>query len=152
MAAAGDGSVSVHWSELGPYVEGRHVALVLPGGTAIEGKARGADAAGLHLRVTKTSDRKVLRKGEQAIPPESISVLQVTQYRKLGRILCTVGGIAAVGAAMAAQNIDTSEGAAVILVPAVTAAGMAGAGVGGYYIGKRIDRQVTEIRIVREGK
>jgi hypothetical protein len=151
MAAAADpASVTVHWTELSTYVDGRKVALVLPGGAAVEGKARGVDAAGLHLRVTKTSDRNALRKGEQEIPRESVSVLRVTRYRKLGRILCTAGGIAAVGLAMAAQNIDTSEGSVVVLVPAVTAAGMAGAGVGGYFIGKRIDRQVTEVRIVPE--
>jgi hypothetical protein len=153
IAGAGDSAfVTLHWNELSPYVEGRKVALVLPGGTAIEGKARKADAAGLHLQVTKTSDRKSLRKGEQVIPRESVSVLEATRYRKWGRILCTVGGAAAVGLAMAARNIDTSEGAAVILVPAVTAGGMAGAGVGGYYLGKRIDRQVTEIRIVPDGR
>jgi hypothetical protein len=125
--------------------------MVLPGGAEIEGKARAADARGLHLRVTKTSDRKVLRKGEQVIPRESVSVLRVTRHGKLGRILCTAGGLAAAGLVAAAWNGDVSEGPGVIVVPTVSAAGVIGAGVGGYFIGKRIDRQVTEIRIVPDG-
>jgi hypothetical protein len=153
MAAAADPpTLKLHWRELSSYVEGRKVALALPGGAAIEGKAHGADAAGLRLRVTKTSDRNVLRKGEQTIPRESVSVLRVTRYRKLGRILCTAGGAAAAGLAVAAQSIDTYEGPAVIAAPAITAGGVIGVGVAGYYIGKRIDRHVTEIRIVPDGK
>ena len=37
-----------------------------------------------------------------------------------------------------------------VVVPAVTAGGMAGVAVGAYYAGKRLDKRVTEIRIVAE--
>jgi hypothetical protein len=36
----------------------------------------------------------------------------------------------------------------VVIVPASAAAGAVGAGIGGYYIGKRLDRKVTEIRVL----
>lgn len=144
--------ISLHWSELGPYVTGHKVALVVPGGTSVEGKVREVNADGLRLRVSKTSDRKVLGKGEQVIPRQSVSVLHVTSYRALARVLCAVGGAAAAGIAVGAQDIDTYEGPLVVIVPAVTAAGIVGAGVGGYFIGKRIDKRVTEIRILPDAR
>jgi hypothetical protein len=51
---------------------------------------------------------------------------------------------------VAANHPALYEGPAIMLVPAVTAAGMAGVAVGGYYAGKRLDKRVTEIRIVEE--
>jgi hypothetical protein len=79
-----------------------------------------------------------------------VSVLQVTEYRKIGRLVFTLGTVAAAAAVAALSTRDSSitEGAMVVAIPAVGAAGAAGLGVGGYYIGKAVDKRVTEIRIV----
>jgi hypothetical protein len=142
--------VELKWSELGARAAGHKVALVLPEGTHVEGKVRAVEPHGLRMRVSKTSDRRVVRKGDQIIPRQSISVVRVTEYRKLGRLLVTTGTVGAASALVATNYPDIYEGPAVIAVPAVVAAGLIGLGIGAYFIGKRIDRTVTEIRVVPE--
>jgi hypothetical protein len=148
--AAGPRRVALKWSELAPRITDRKIALVLPDGTHVEGKVRNVVTSGLELRVSKTSDRKVIRKGEQLIPRGSVSVLRVTEYRKLGRILLATGALAATAGIVAAKYPDVYEGPALIAVPAVVAGGMVGVAAGSYYAGKRIDKRVTEIRIARD--
>ena len=142
--------LQLKWSELGPRIEDKKVALVLPGGTYIEGKVQAVEPDGLRLRISKTSDRKAQPKGWQLIPRQSVSTLRVTEYRKLARLLVTAGAVGAAAAIVAANHPDLYEGPALIIVPAVTAGGMAGVAVGSYYAGKRLDKRVTEIRVVAE--
>jgi hypothetical protein len=142
--------LQLQWSELGPRIEDKKVALVLPGGTYVEGKVQRVVPDGLWLRVSKTSDHKAQPKGSHLIPRPSVSMLQMTEYRKLARLLVTAGALAAAAGIVAANHPDLYEGPAVVIVPAVTAAGMAGVAVGGYYAGKRLDKRVTEIHIVAE--
>jgi hypothetical protein len=79
-------------------------------------------------------------------------MLQVTEYRKLARLLVTAGAIAAAAGIVAANHPDLYEGPLVVIVPAVAAAGMVGVAIGGYYAGKRLDKRVIEIRIVAEDR
>lgn len=136
------------WNELGPRITGRKVALVLPDGTHIEGKVRKVEPEALRLKVSKTSDRKVLPKGERLVPRQSVSLLRVTEYRKRGRLLVTTGALAVTAGIVAATYPDLYEGTVVVVVPAVTAAGLVGAGLGGYFAGKRLDKTVTEIQVL----
>ena len=144
--------LQLKWSELGPRIEDKKVALVLPGGAYIEGKVQAVQPDGLRLRVSKTSDRQAQPKGKQLIPRQSVSTLRVTEYRKLARLLVTAGVIAAAAGIAAATFPEPFEGAMYVVVPAVTAGGIAGAAVGGYYAGKRLDKRVTEIRILAEDR
>ena len=149
-AASGPGQLELPWTELGAAIADAKIALVLPSGTHIQGKVLSVDADAIRLHVSKTSDKKDIAKGDREIPRQSVSFVQVTRYSKVGRIACTLGLAAALGLAVAVQDVDVYEGPAVAIVPAVTAAGVAGGAVGGYYIGKRLDRHVTEIRIKRQ--
>jgi hypothetical protein len=142
--------LQLKWNELGPRIQDKKVALVLPGGTYVEGKVQRVVPDGLWLRVSKSSDRKAQPKGSHLIPRQSVSMLQVTEYRKLARLLVTAGALAAAAGIVAANHPDLYEGPAIVIVPAVTAAGMVGVAVGGYYAGKRLDKRVIEIRIVEE--
>jgi hypothetical protein len=142
--------LQLKWNELGPRIEDKKVALVLPGGTYVEGKVQRVVPDGLWLRVSKSSDRKAQPKGSHLIPRQSVSMLQMTDYRKLARLLVTAGALAAAAGIVAANHPELYEGPAIVIVPAVTAAGMVGVAVGGYYAGKRLDKRVTEIRIVEE--
>ena len=144
--------LQLKWSELGPRVEDRKVALVVPGGTYVEGKVQRVVPDGLWLRVSKTSDHKAQPKGSHLIPRPSVSMLQVTEYRKLARLLVTAGAIAAAAGIVAANHPALYEGPLVVIVPAVTAAGMVGVAIGGYYAGKRLDKRVVEIHIVAEDR
>lgn len=144
------GQASLKWSELGPRITGKKVALVLPDGTNVQGKVRAVDPDGLQLDISKTSDKRAQPKGLHTIPKQSLSGLRVTEYRKAGRLLFTLGALATAGGFVALGTRDSSltEGPLVAIVPAVSAAGTAGLGVAGYYIGKALDKRVTDIRIV----
>ena len=146
----GAGAEQLKWGELGPRVGHNKVSMALPGGVYIEGKVVEVEPSGLRLKISRTSDRAVQPKGEHLIPRQSVSVLHITEYRKRGRLLGTLVAAGAAGGIAAANYPDLYEGPAVIAVPAVVAAGTAGAAVAGYFIGKKIDRQEVEIRIVRD--
>ncbi len=148
LLGAGAREVQAKWGELAPLVTDRKIALVLPAGTHVQGKVLAVEPEGLRMKVTRTSDRKALPKGERLIPRQSVSVLKLTEYRKLGRLLCTVGSVAVAAAVIASQDIDVYEGPAVIIVPAVATVGTLGIGVGGYFAGKRIDRREVLIRVL----
>ena len=65
----------------------------------------------------------------------------------MGRLLVTAGALAIAGGIVAAKYPDLYEGSVIVIVPAVTAAGMIGVAIGGYYAGKALDKKVTEIRV-----
>jgi hypothetical protein len=148
--AATPGQVSVKWNDLRPWVAGSKVAMILPSGTHIEGKIHAVEQDGLRMHVSKTSDKSVIRKGDRFIPRQSVSLLSVTKYGVKWRVLCTLGAAATAGIVVAAQDVSVNEGPLVAIVPAVEAGGLIGTGVAGYYIGKKIDKHVTMIRVVSE--
>ena len=139
----------LRWDELGPRIDGRSVSLALPGGILIKGKLETTLPEGLRLRVTGTSDRKLVPKGSRLIPRENVSVLRVTEHRILARPLLALGAAGAIAASIASMG-DTDEGVTVILRPAGAAAGGALGALAGYYAGKALDRKVTEILVIRE--
>jgi hypothetical protein len=141
---------SVRWKQLEARIGGNKVALVLPDGTHVEGRARGVLSNALLLKVSKTSDRKVVGKGVQKIPRESVTLLRLTEYRKAGRLLTTLGALAVAAGVLAAQQVEVYEGPGVLIVPAVVVGGMAGVGAAGYYTGKAIDRRVVTIRVIAD--
>ena len=97
--------------------------MALPGGVYIEGKVVEVEPSGLRLKISRTSDRAVQPKGEHLIPRQSVSVLHIAEYRKLGRLLGTLGAAAAAAGIAAANYPDLYEGPVTIAVPAVVAAG-----------------------------
>jgi hypothetical protein len=151
QAGAPPQQARLKWGELGPAVAGKNVAFILPDGTHVRGKAIAVEPDGLRMKVTHTSNRQSQPKGRHVVPRQAISLLQVTDYRKLGRLLGTAGAVAAAAGIVAAHDIDIYEGPLVVIVPVVAVAGTAGAGVGGYYLGKAFDKRVAEIRIVPDG-
>jgi len=142
--------LQLKWSELGPRIDDRKVALVLSGGTYIEGKVQRVVPDGVWLRISKTSDPQLQPKGSHLIPRPYVTMLQVTDYRVLGRVLVTAGAVAAVAGVVAATNPDVSEGPGIVAIPVIASAGIIGAAVAGYHAGKKLDKRVTEIRIVAD--
>ena len=131
--------LELKWSELDSRIAGRKVALALPGGTRIEGKALRVDPDGLRLKVTKTSDRKIQPKGERLVPRQSLSRLRVTEYRKLGRLIGVLTPFAVAAAITPPLMSEFFEGPMVIIVPVLAAAGAISLSIAGYYIGKALD-------------
>jgi hypothetical protein len=60
--------VKAKWEALKPLVVGQKIALALPDGTKIQGMALAIGPDGLRMKVSKMSNRKVMRKGERKIP------------------------------------------------------------------------------------
>jgi hypothetical protein len=141
-------ALQLRWDELGPRIVGRKIEFVLSDGTQVSGKAIAAEPDGLRLNIAKSSNRQVQPKGNQLIPRGRISLLRVTEYRKRGRLIATAGAVGVAAGISAAAYPDLSEGILLVVVPAVVAGAIVGAAFGGYYIGKALDKTVTEIRIL----
>ena len=150
LARAGETQqLRLKWEELDSRIMHKKTAFALPDGTRLEGKVLGVEQTGLHMEVTKSSNRRAHPKGDQLIARDALSVLRVTEYGKKGRLLGTLAAVGIACGIVAAQQIDVYEGPAVIIVPVAIAAGIGGSAIGGYYAGKAYDKKVTEISIVR---
>jgi hypothetical protein len=139
----------LEWQDLAPVIGDRKIALVLPDGTAIEGKVLGVEAGALQLQVTKTSDRKVMRKGPAEIPRAAVRVIRITRYANYWRLALTPG---IPGAALGAMAVATSSVQPTPDPVKVVTIGMAvavGTTITGYYLGKKLDcREWIEITVV----
>ena len=63
--------------------------MVLPGGAEVKGKVLAVRRETLLLRVSRTSDEKVLASGERELPRASIFVLRVQQRTRRWRAILT---------------------------------------------------------------
>lgn len=146
-AVARTANIEVRWSELSPLILGQTVTLVLPGGTAISGQTVAVRDDVLVLDVRRTSDSKVQPKGPASIPRASVTTLQKSETKAVGgRVLGVVVGVL-VGMVAGGEIVahgDMREGPGVTTFTAVAVSGA----VGGYYLGKSVDRRSTTIRVV----
>jgi hypothetical protein len=148
--AAGKQRKELAWAELGPAIAGKKIQLVLPGGVEIQGNVLGVEPEALRLDVTKTSDKKVIRKGENSIPRPAVSTIRISRYTKRWRLLLTPG---LPGTLMLAMTVAIAHYPYTADPRKVIPIGMAvtvSSTMAGYYVGKHLDRQeLTEIKIVR---
>ena len=139
--------LELKWGELSAIIVGHRVQLVLPDATAIKGEAIAVREEALVMDVKGTSNAKAYPKGSASIPRASVTLIQVERRRgSWGRRLGTVVGVLSgvvVGTYVAAVTAD-SAGAGIATFLGIASAGT----VGGYYVGKELDRQVTRIKIV----
>ena len=139
--------LELKWGELSPIIGGQQVQLVLPEGTAIQGEAIAVREEALVMDVKSTSNAKAYPKGSATIPRASVTLIQVERRRgswgrKLGTVVGVLSGVVLGGYVVAETAHSVGAGTGVFL-------GIASAGtVGGYYVGKGLDRQVTLIKIV----
>ena len=139
--------LELKWGELSPIIGGQQVQLVLPEGTAIQGEAIAVREEALVMDVKRTSNAKAYPKGSATIPRASITLIQVERRRgswgrKIGTVVGVLSGVMLGSYVTVKANPSVGPGIATFL-------GIASAGtVGGYYVGKELDRRVTLIKIV----
>ena len=141
-------STSVAWNELASLVLGRTVSIGFSGGTEIQGTALAVQDEGLVVNIKKTGNQSYPQ-GRNTIPRSAISVIEVTEEtRGWAKPLLTAA--AGAGAALAYfpqaisdSRINVSDSRRVAEWSAVGA----GAGVIGYFIGKKISRTVRVLRV-----
>jgi len=150
LRAAGPPQLSLRWNELESAIAGQQVRMVLPGGARIDGRAMAVQPEALIIKITKTSGKKLQSKGEASVPRSAVWVLQLVKTGIRWRVIGTTLGpglIAAAGTAIAIRTHVSAENLSKYV--GYGSAGLLGAGIGGYLIGKRADRHVTIIRIVQ---
>lgn len=120
---------------------------MLPEGTSIKGEAVAVRDEALVVDVKGASDTKAYPKGSATIPRASVTLIKVERRRgswgrKLGTVVGVLSGIVLGGYVAAVTADSAGTGIATFL-------GIASAGtVGGYYVGRELDKQDTLIKIV----
>jgi len=141
----------VNWEGLS-IVLGKQVAIAMPGGAVISGRANGIEPNALIVQVKKTTDSIAYPKGALRVPRETLRVLQVqtkgTKFRIIGTTLgAFVGLVAGALAAFAIQggilSNNNSTGSAAAFI-GITAGGT----VLGYLAGNAGDKRSITIEIV----
>ena len=153
LSVAGSNELPLRWSELEPALARGKIRALLPNGSRIEGKVIAVQPEAMRIEITKTSDRSLQPGGPALIPRSSISVVEVVRYGARWRAVGAAIGpalVIAAGAGVAGSGAGTVNDIGKYI--GYGAAAVIGTGVGGYYLGKRADRRVTTIRIVRENQ
>lgn len=137
------------WGELAPLIGNQKVRMALPDGAVISGETIAVRDHALVIDVNKTSNAAAHPKGYTPVPRESVALLQVERRSRKGAraIGTTVGVISGVigGAYIAAVAANDSAGAFVGTWTGIATAGS----VGGYLLGKEIDKKTTYIKVVQ---
>jgi hypothetical protein len=126
-------------------LEGKKVSAMFSDGTWLTGRVREVRSDSLLMLVQSSEDASALSNGEQSIPIKRFSALQITQYRGKMRAILTssllAGGFAAGFFAGLESDFETTQGkAAAVLLPTA-------GGLGGYFLGKSLDKQELTILI-----
>jgi hypothetical protein len=130
--------LEMRWNELAPLINGQRVEVILNDGLKVKGEVIAVREDGLLLDA----------KGNRTVPRASLAQINLERRRgawgrTLGTVLGVLTGMTLGG--YAAAHTD-SAGAGIPTFLGVSAA----VSTGGYYLGKRIDRRITKIRIVAQ--
>jgi hypothetical protein len=137
--AAARKNLSVKWADLNQLVVGKKIELVLQGGLGIQGKVLVVKPDALRLRVTSTSDEKVLKPGVRGIPRSSVSLIRMEKLSKRWRAILTpaVPAVALLGMSVAASRVHPLPDP--IKLGEIAVGITAAAALGGYVIGRHLD-------------
>lgn len=141
------------WGELSQTVRPDWtVRIVLPDGTAVDGKAARFEPEFLLMRVVHTSDKSLHPKGDISIPRTQVKVVEIRTNRHNGRRLGTLIPIAAgAGISIYGATLNDSQ----TWFPGIVAAATIGVGIGvaliggtaGYFIGRAADLRFETVSV-----
>ena len=138
-------AMEVSWQGLPGVVAGKKVMLIMPDGAELRGDVLAVESSQLVLNVKKTSDKRSHPKGRTEIPRASVTTLSFSSgghgWSIAGATIGLLGGCAiAAPVAVYSENEDGSASAATVAI-------VAGAAVGGYFLGRSADRKTITIRV-----
>jgi hypothetical protein len=143
------------WSDLAQAVQPDWtIRVVLPDGTAVDGKPARFEPEALTMRVFHTSNKSLHPKGEISIPRAQVKVVEIRTNRHKGRLLGTlipVGAGIGVGVGIAASTLSGPPS----LAQGIAAGASLGIGLGvaaiggtaGYFIGRSADRRFERVTV-----
>ncbi len=145
---------AMSWSDLAQSVEPDWtIRVVLPDGTAVEGKPARFEPDGLSMRVVHTSNKSLHPKGEITIPRAQVRVIGIRRNGHKGRLIGTLvpvaAGIAMIVGGLASANADEYcwIGCEGVLVAGGGLIVAAGGGTAGYFIGRSSDRRFQTVNV-----
>jgi len=144
------------WDRFHDTIGPSHVVrLVLPDGTALQGRPLAVHADGMDIQITKTSAKGLHPKGKETLPRNALRVVEVRSPRSKGRLIGTLVPLAAGAALMASANAceGRSIGFGESCFYSMIATGGAIIGLGtpaGFFIGRSIDRRFVTYTIAAE--
>jgi hypothetical protein len=142
VTLAGAAQLETTWEALPNLVTGKQVEVELAGRGSVAGRVVLVNSTALRIKVARSSAANILFNSEHDIPRTDVTRLVLTGAGVTGRIIGTIGGV--VGGFFIAGTIFDKPGQ--IPIGQASAGAIAG-GVGGYWLGSRLDRKRTEIRI-----
>ena len=125
---------------------GSEVEMSLPGAT-IRGEVVALRDDALVMDVHKTTNSKVVPKGNALLPKSSITLLKVIRAPgKAGRTMGTTVGVISgltIGGYTAAKTANSPGPGITVFITVASAIA-----VGGYFLGRKLDSRTTLIRVI----
>lgn len=151
VSAADAAENRVTWSEFSTRMTPKcTIRMVLPDGTHIEGRPLQVKPDAIDVRISRTSNKQAHRKGDAAIPRESVSVVEVRNPRWKGKLIGTLAPIG-VGAAILAAGVAANQGSDDVYGYAILGGATMGFGAPlGFFVGRAIDRRFEQFIIIPE--
>ena len=147
VEGAGIAQKRVTWSDFSSRMTERHtIRMVLPDSTAVEGRPMEMRSDGMDIRITKTSNRQAQPKGLATIARDAVSVVQVRTPRSRGKWIGTLVPLG-VGITVVAASIGRGDETYKLL--AAGGLTMSGGSVGGFLVGRAVDRRFEQFVIVK---
>jgi len=148
LTSLGSAQQSMSWSDFSTRMTQRHtLRIAFPDGAVIEFQPLEVKPDEVNVRITRTSDQRRHPKGLATIPRATISIVEVRSPHSRGKLIGTLAPIA-VGAALVGASYGRGDDTYVRLVAGGLT--MAGGGVGGFFIGRALDRRFDRIVIAPE--
>lgn len=141
------------WGDLAQTVQPDWtIRVVLPDGTAVEGKPARFEPEALTMRVVHTSNKSLHPKGDISIPRAHVKVVEIRTNRHKGRLLGTLIPVGAgigigVGMAASANSKDFFYGLEAAMGVGIGLGVAAIGGTAGYFIGRSADRRFERVTV-----
>ena len=135
------------WREIA-YVVDHEIALSLPDGSYLQGKALAVRPDSIDMDVKETSEPNLHPKGETTVPRSSISSIELRTKRRSGRSIGakSVASAASVGGLILGGVIGRKGGSADSTFVGMAVGTIVGA-VGGVLVGQRLDTEQESVFI-----